>query len=83
MVKYGVKYDGIVNSMVSCNLRYEGEVDVVMMYEVEAGKVGQPADRDGGVVPGTGGHGLGRPGGGPGEAGLETGEDGEGEVVTL
>ena len=53
-----------------------------MMYEVEAGEIRQPADRDGGVVPGGGGHGQGRAGDSL-EASLETGEDGGGEGVTL
>ena len=53
-----------------------------MMYEVEAGRVSQPADRDGVVVPGTGGHGHGRARDSL-EAGVETGEDGGGECDTL
>ena len=64
------------------DLRNEGEVEVVMMYEGEAGEVRQPADRDGGVVPGAGGDCQGRAGDSL-EASLETGEDGGGEGMTL
>ena len=53
-----------------------------MVYEVETGWVPQPADRDGGVIPGAGGHRQGRARDRL-EASLETGEDGGGEVVAL
>ena len=78
-----VEYDGILlYSKDSCNLRYEGEVEVEMMDQVEAGRVSHPADRDGVVVHGTGRHGHGRARDSL-DAGDETGEYCGGECVTL